>query len=331
MSAVLLGVAFVVGATPSGWGYAVGAGVTSVGLLTLRWRRWRGLTRAGLGLLVLVMGSRLLLTERQGLRTLRLPDGGTRLVNRLVEERDGVLFAARLLPLSGMFPQEDARDLVPAMEAVFDQMSEAEGPIASPVPATWLGLQSPEAFDAVVIPAEGASSPKTAVVFLHGFAGNLSVYCWQMARSARAISALTVCPSVGLVGDWWSPDGQETLKRTYAWLAKRGVQRVYLSGLSNGGMGASALAGQTAHPGLELRGLVLISGAQTTAVQSGVPMLLVEGKYDSRVPPRVVQEVAQRAGRLATYVEVDSGHFALLDRAAECEKAISSWLLDREQ
>ncbi|WP_232293314.1 alpha/beta fold hydrolase [Stigmatella aurantiaca] len=331
VSAFLLGVALVSGASPSGWGYAVGAGVTSVGLLTYRWRRWRGLTRAGLGLLLLVMGSRLLLTERQGLRTVRLPDGGTRFVNRLFEERDGVLFAARLLPFSGFFPQEDARDLVPAMEAVFDQMHQLEGPIASPAIATWLGLQSAEAFDAVVVPPEGVSSPKTAVVFLHGFAGNLTVYCWQMARAARAISALTVCPSVGLMGDWWEPWGKETLERTYAWLAERGVQRVYLAGLSNGGMGASALAGQAAHPGLELRGLVLISGAQKEAVQSGLPMLLVEGKFDSRVPPRMVRDVARRAGRLATYVELDSGHFALLDRAEACEKAMSAWLLDRER
>jgi pimeloyl-ACP methyl ester carboxylesterase len=60
-------------------------------------------------------------------------------------------------------------------------------------------------------------------------------------------------------------------------------------------------------------------------------MLLVEGKRDSMMPARLMREFARRAGRLATYVEVDSGHFAFLDRHQACEKAMTSWLLDRER
>ena len=166
---------------------------------------------------------------------------------------------------------------------------------------------------------------------LHGYAGNFAVYCWQMARSARAISALTVCPSVGPAGDWWSRQGEETLERTFSWLARRGVRRVYLAGLSNGGVGASVLVGRAAHPGLELRGLLLISGASTKVPPPRVPVLLVEGKHDSMMPARLMREVAHRAGRLATYVELDSGHFAFLDRHEKCEQAITSWLRDRER
>jgi hypothetical protein len=44
-----------------------------------------------------------------------------------------------------------------------------------------------------------------------------------------------------------------------------------------------------------------------------------------------MRELARRAGHLATYVEVDSGHFAFLDRHETCGKAIASWLLDRER
>jgi pimeloyl-ACP methyl ester carboxylesterase len=327
----LLVAAGVIGASASGWGYAVGAAVTSAGLLTKRWRKRRGLTRVGLGLLLLVASARLLFVEGNGLHTLRLPDEGRRLTNRLVDERDGTLLAAHALLLSGRIPRSDARELIPALEGAFDRLREAEGPVATPAIATWLGLQSPEAFDAVVIPPEGMASPEVAVVMLHGYTGNFAVYCWQMSRAARAISALTVCPSVGPSGDWWSRRGEETLERTFEWLARRGVRRVYLGGLSNGGVGVSVLAGRVAHPGLELRGLVLLSGASSKVSLPRVPVLLVEGKHDTMMPARLMREVAHRAGRLATYVEVDSGHFAFLDRYEQCERAIASWLLERER
>jgi len=330
-AAFLIVAAFYVGATPSGWAYAVGAAAVSAGLLTKRRRRWRGLTRAGLGLLLLVASARLLLVDGSGLHTLRLPDEGRRLVNRLVDERDGTLLVAHALLLSGRLPHSDARDFVPALESAFTRLREAEGPSATPAIATWLGLQSPGSFDAVVIPPEGNDSPETAVVFLHGYAGNFAVYCWQMARAVRAISALTVCPSVGPAGDWWSRQGEETLERTFAWLVRRGVRRVYLGGLSNGGVGASVLVGRAEHSGLELRGLLLISGASTKVPPPRVPVLLVEGKHDSMMPAHLMREAARRAGRLATYVDLDSGHFAFLDRHEACEKAIASWLLDRER
>jgi pimeloyl-ACP methyl ester carboxylesterase len=285
----------------------------------------------GIGLLLLVASARLLLADGRGLHTLRLPDESGRLVNRLVDERDGTLLAAHALLLSGRLPASDTHEFVPALESAFTRLRDAEGLSATPAIATWLGLQSPGSFDTVVIPAENDAAPETAVVFLHGYAGNFAVYCWQMARAVRAISALTVCPSVGPMGDWWSREGEETLERTFSWLARRGVRRVYLGGLSNGGVGANVLVERAAHPGLELRGLLLISGASSKAPPPRVPVLLVEGKHDTMMPAHLMREVARRAGRLATYVELDSGHFAFLDRHEACEKAIASWLLDRER
>lgn len=331
VAAFLLVAATVIGASASGWGYVVGAGVTSAGLLTKRWRRRRGLTRAGLGLLFLVAVARLLLVERNGLHTPRLPDEGSRLINRLVDERDGTMLAAHALLLTGRLRRSETREFIPALEGAFARLRSAEGPVATPAIATWLGLQSPDAFDAVLIPPEGKAAPEVAVVMLHGYTGNFAVYCWQLSRAARAISALTVCPSVGPSGDWWSPQGEETLERTFAWLARRGVRRVYLGGLSNGGVGVSVLAGRVAHPGLELRGLLLLSGASSKAPSPRVPVLLVQGKHDTMMPARLMREVARRAGRLATYVEVDSGHFAFLDRHEQCERAIASWLVERER
>ncbi|WP_224364855.1 alpha/beta hydrolase [Hyalangium versicolor] len=331
ITAILLVEAFELGPSLSGWGYVVGATLASAGLLTKPWRQRRGLTRVGLGLMALVAVARLVFARGNGLDTLHLPGDGHRLVNRLVSERDGTLVAMKLLLFTGQLPRSDAREALPALQGAFDRLDAAEGAFATPAIATWLGLQSRESFDTVAIPPERSTASDVAFVSLHGFTGNFAVYCWQLSRAAGAISALTVCPSVGPKGDWWSPQGEQTLDRTLQWLARRGIRRVYLSGLSNGGVGASVLAERVSRSGLELRGLVLISGTSPHAPPPRVPVLLVQGRNDSMMPARLMRDYARQAGPRATYFEVDSGHFALLDRYQECERAIASWLRAQER
>ncbi len=331
ITAFLFVEALELGASVSGWGYVMGAAFASAGLLTKPWRQRRGLIRVGLGLMLLVACARLIFATGNRLDTLRLPGEGRRLINRLVAERDGTLLSARLLLFTGQLPRSDARDFIAALQGAFDRLDDAEGAFATPAVATWVGLQSPESFDAVVIPPEGGKATDVAFVALHGYTGNFAVYCWQLSRAARSISALTVCPSVGPKGDWWSHQGEETLDRTLAWLEHRGIRRVYLAGLSNGGVGASVLAERVSRRGIELEGLVLISGADSRATPPRVPVLLVEGRRDSMMPAHLMRAYARQAGSLATYFEVDSGHFALLDRYEECERGISSWLREQER
>ncbi|WP_267145460.1 alpha/beta hydrolase [Myxococcus dinghuensis] len=331
LAVLVMGEALYLGASPSGHVYAVGGLLVAAGLLTRRWRRWRGLTRGGVGLLVLVALFRVAWVGQGPVRTVRLETGRGRWLNRLVSERDGTLVAAHLLLLTGRLPARDAGDLLTTLRTAFDRIDGATGAYETPAIATYLGLQSPDDFDAVVIPPQGRAPPRVAVVFLHGFAGNFAVYCWQMAQAARAISALTVCPSVGPTGRWWGADGARTLDATLAWLASQGIRRVYLSGLSNGGVGASVLAARAMPPGLELRGLVLVSGALPSAPVPRVPTLVVQGRGDSMMPTSEVRAYVERLGALATSVEVDSGHFAFLDRRATCERAISAWLVRQER
>jgi len=75
---------------------------------------------------------------------------------------------------------------------------------------------------------------------------------------------------------------------------------------------------------------VLVSGAESQAPAPRVPVLLVQGKRDTMMPARVMRAYAQHVGALATYFEVDSGHFALLDRHEEVQQAITSWLREQE-
>ncbi|MBN8226534.1 alpha/beta hydrolase [Corallococcus macrosporus] len=318
-----------IGASASGWGYALGGVLLSLGLLTKPWRTRRGLTRVGLALLVTVAAVRLAVADGARVHTERLPSPGTRYLNRLVDERDGTLVAAHALLLARRLPASDAAGFIPALESAFERLAREEGPVATPAIATWLGLQSPEAFDTVVITPEHPS-PDTAVVMLHGFAGNFTVYCWQLAQAARAISARTVCPSVGPQGAWWTEDGARTLEQTLTGLKARGIRRVYLAGLSNGAVGAHVLSSRVADSGLELRGLVLISGAERRAATPEVPVLFVQGTRDTMMPASLARDVAARLGRRATWFGVDSGHFAFLDRHAECQEAITTWLLRQE-
>ena len=331
LAVLVLAAAGYVGASPSGWGYAVGFALVALGLVLRPWRRRRGLTRVGLGLLLAVAVLRLLFAGGDGLETVRWPDGGHRWVNRLVAERDGTMLAAHALVLTGGVPRGDAREFIPALESAFDRLDAVEGAFATPAVATYLGLQSPKSFDTVVIPPSGVARPEVAVVFLHGYAGNFGVYCWQMAQTVRTISALTVCPSVGPAGDWWTPKGERTLKLTLDRLAEQGIRRFYLGGLSNGGAGASVLVHRVSHPRLELRGLVLVSGAWSEMPVPKVPTLLVQGRHDSMMPTASMRDIAERMGQRATYVELDTGHFAFLDRHIESERAISEWLRERER
>jgi hypothetical protein len=45
------------------------------------------------------------------------------------------------------WPDPDARDFVPALDAAFERLEAAEGSIATPAVATWPGLQPSEVFD----------------------------------------------------------------------------------------------------------------------------------------------------------------------------------------
>lgn len=319
-----------IGASASGWGYAVGGVVLSLGLLTKPWRRRSGLTRAGLGLILAVVAVRLVAADGPRLHTELMPNAGTRYLNRLVDERDGTLLVAHALWRARQLPAEEEARALPALESAFDRLDDEAGLVATPAIATWLGLQSPDAFDTVVITPEHPS-PDTAVVMLHGFAGNFAVYCWQMARAARAISARTVCPSVGPRGDWWSEDGAKTLEKTLVWLQGQGIRRVYLAGLSNGAVGAHVLASRAMPPGVELQGLVLISGAESRAPAPKVPVLFVQGTQDTMMPARIARSVATRLGRRATWFGVNSGHFVFLDHHAACEEAITTWLRQQEE
>jgi pimeloyl-ACP methyl ester carboxylesterase len=159
------------------------------------------------------------------------------------------------------------------------------------------------------------------VVFLHGYAGSFTLECWLVARAASAIAAVTVCPATEFSGHWSSPAGEQTFRETLHYLRGRGIERVYLAGLSNGAVGASALAARFSS---SLNGLILISGAPSAGGGGGLPTLVVQGDHDTMASAATAHAFAVRTH--ATYSSFNGGHFVLMIRRDEIRDVIASWL-----
>ena len=280
----------------SSFAYVVAIGALLGGLATLpdparKSGRRRGLSRGAVLALATVAlvrafvagDGRRLRVDGAGGEGLRPRTSTSRLVNRLLDEGDVAVAGTRVLVASGMV-RDDVLTLPSAMTDAYRNMRRYEGEAPSPFVATYLGLERPDAFDLVLVEAprtgETTASPRTALLFLHGYAGNFDLPCGQLACAVASTGVVTACPSTRWVGDWWSADGEAILRRTVEILHARGVDRIVLAGLSNGGYGASRLA------------------------------------------PRM-------KGTFAGLVTLDAGHFAMLVRGEESDRAVREFVAAR--
>jgi pimeloyl-ACP methyl ester carboxylesterase len=331
--ALAFGVA-VVACRLSAWSalVAFGLGLLALGLVgtVLGFRLARALVSSGvlffLGPVVLRAVSA---RGDDGFRLTTLPgDGGTRIVNTLVPERDGCLLAAFGLRMSGRLRDEEATDLGAILERSYERIETSEWRLPTPAIATYLGRQTPSDFDAIVIEPPKAVRPSAspaAVVFLHGYAGNFHVYCWELARAAGPASLVTVCPSLDASAAWWTERGDDTFEKTLAYLRGRGITRVYLAGLSNGAAGASTLALRHER---ELAGLVLVSGMRAERPPA-LPTLVVQGSRDRMMPAAFARAYAAKSAR-ATYREIPGGHFVFLSKSELVRPAIAEFLSENQ-
>jgi pimeloyl-ACP methyl ester carboxylesterase len=327
--------------TPSGAGYAASAALAAAGLIgVLRWgRRALLASLAGVLLALGVAGARLALAARpEGplrvvvLGTSTLSDRGTRLVNALADEQDLLILGEGLMRLLGGVSRREHAGLAPALAAGYAEVRAAEGVFASPVPSTYLFWQRPAAFDAVIVEPEQAAAPQAGVVFLHGFMGNVSLQCWHVAGAARPLGMVTLCPSTGWVGEWWQPAAEETVRASLRYLRARGIERLYVGGFSNGGAGVSQLAPRlAAEPGVA--GLFFIAGVNNAEAiaGTGLPVLIIQGAGDERMPASAARRAAAEIGAAATYVELEADHFLIVKQSAEVQAVLNQWLPANEK
>jgi len=289
--------------TWSGAAYVLGPLIMAVSLLVSGvWHK--RLLVSGAVLVALALGVRLVI-------------GKGRLVNRVVAEPDVTINASRALAWTHFLSDPDVPRLADAMRGAYREMGNAGVDMPSPIVSTLLGLERPGSSETL----ELGAGDRDAVIFLHGSAGNYAMSCWLFARAATRAHMTTVCPSTRWVGDWWSPDGEAIVSDTLKSLRARGFTRIFLAGLSNGGIGASRLAPKLRS---DIAGLVLVSGAASDMGSAGVPTLVVQGRDDRQIPASVSRAYALRAG--AKYVELHAGHFALLVERDVASAAITEWL-----
>jgi hypothetical protein len=312
--------------SPSGWALLGGLALVALDLaLAPRLGSRRAdVGRGGLALVALVLVTRAALAGCGTTSLAVLPGAAaTRWTARFFDEQDASLLGARALRWIWPMPTTERAQLVPAMQGAFVAMRASEGTTPSPMLDTVLGRQRPDAFDTIVIEPR-TDTPRAAVVFLHGYAGSSTLECWMIAEAARAIDALTVCPSTGFAGQWWTEDGVRTLRTALAYVEKRRIDRIYLAGLSNGGIGAARLARRFAG---SLDGLILISGVAPDGSTAGLPTLVVQGAEDATLSAEGARAFVARTG--ATYVELAGGHFVMMVRRTEVRDTIAAWLKGR--
>ena len=282
-----------------------------------------------MGLLLLLglgIGRIAFASRNEDLHMVTLPEGGSgRIVNGWLDEQDVVLTATQGLLAQGRLPAREAKNLAAHMATAYARMRKAEGTVPSPFMATYLGLQSPNRFDALVVEPRQKPEPKSrvGVIFLHGFAGGFTLPCWLVGQAVRAsVGGVTVCPSVGWRAKWWKKPGRQTVQATMNYLHRRGVKRIFLAGLSDGAIGVSLIA-----PGLrkELAGAILIAGVAQSARAPGRPALVIHGRGDSMAPKAWMRKYAGLSKR-TTYREVPGGHFVLLTQEKKVLAHLTRWL-----
>jgi len=249
--------------------------------------------------------------------------GDGRLLDRIVPERDVAIGGSNLLVMTGQVREPGLLD---ALRDGYDRMRLAEGAVPSSVISTFLMGQTPEDFTVHrYSPGGRFDAPEAAIVFLHGYIGNVTLECWQVAQAAGPVGLDTYCPSTEWTGRWADPDGRAIARATIAHLRSRGVRRIYLIGLSAGAIGASRMA-----HALDIEGLVLISGASRQAAPASVPTLVLQGDRDTMTPPAPARAYARRAPR-ARYVEVDgASHWMILSHHERVSEELRRWLARRE-
>jgi len=334
MSLPLLVLLFFLPKTPVsavGTFYLLSYSLIVLGMIFAPWRSGHSavLVFAGCGIALATILLRLLFPP-SGIRMnlMTLPSrSGPPLLNRLLDERDAVLFGAQVSPYLGAISPLEKKSLDIKFSQAFQEMKVQEVTPLSPFLTTYLNQQHPKEFDIVIAEPTSGRPPRTGIIFLHGFGGNFTVQCWLIATAGVPIDAITVCPSTDPSGAWWNSKGQSILQETFLYLQQRGIEQVYLAGLSNGAIGASRLAVQYEQ---KLKGLILISGADPGATKTGLPVLLLHGKDDERIPAAMIEQYASAARPNAAYHLFEGDHFLLLKQADQVQEVMIDWLRQQE-
>lgn len=176
----------------------------------------------------------------------------------------------------------------------------------------------------------GTSRSVPCIVFLHGFGGQLTAYLQVLYRAFGDRFAI-VAPFLDSTGAFWAPRGMDVVRETVLKNLPPEVDRtrVFLVGLSNGAIGATAVL-QEPELSRQFRGFVLVSGiGEVGSPGRGRKVLLITGADDPRFPLDHIQRAAAtlREGGAEVKMETfQADHFLWLSHAREMTSTIDDWL-----
>lgn len=183
------------------------------------------------------------------------------------------------------------------------------------------------------IPESAGAEPLPTMVFLHGSFGNFKGYTWVLRDLAEARGMAIIAPSYGL-GNWDTPQTSAVIERTLSDAEQHVAidhERVYLAGISNGGVGVLNVLNTMSS---QFSGAIFISSVLQSEILDAnaqvVPMLFLTGQLDERVPVDYIRRYATQLDdadfnvTLQTWADAD--HFLLFTHREAVIDAMNSWL-----
>jgi predicted esterase len=242
------------------------------------------------------------------------------MLSRVIDERETVqagLVVASAMKLIG------GPEKVHLGELLRDAYSSPAWPNAALIDSS---IDVPRHFEHV--PANSTSVP--CLVFLHGFGGQLTAYL-RVLHHAFGNRYAIVAPFLDSNGEFWKPHGKAVVKAIVTKHLPPEVDKtqVYLIGLSNGALGATAILQD---PGLapSFKGFILVSGrGELTAPMQRTNALLITGTNDPRFPVDYVKEGAEKmreGGADVTFEAFPADHFLWLSHADQMTAVMDAWL-----
>lgn len=246
------------------------------------------------------------------------------------------------------FTAEQSRRVSPFTMALYREMERdrnfrALGSAMGWAYAELLGLPFDVGHYYLYIPRNHGEGPLPAVVFLHGSVGNFKTYTWLWSKFAEEHGFVIIAPSFGF-GNWNRPGGDAAVLRALddaqRVVAESGVAidpaRIYLAGISNGGLGVSRVAAAAPE---RFAGLIYLSPVMPPSILARAefkadwaqrPVLVIAGMADERIPLTYIREqaAALRAGAVNVTLHEYPGedHFLFFSQPEAVLQEVAEWL-----
>lgn len=178
------------------------------------------------------------------------------------------------------------------------------------------------------------AKPKQALIFLHGSGGNFLPYAHLLQQVADQTQTLVILPSFG-AGNWHN-GGLAVINEMREMVRARGIDRVFVAGLSNGGRGVTQAVRAAPR---QWAGAVFVSAVidddvvRGTGDLDGLPILFVHGAADDRIDvdaaARAVGAYEGKGGVVTRVVAEGEDHFFWFHDPARIERALVAFLTAR--